>query len=294
MNIVIIGSLGHIGKPLTQELIRKENNVTVITRNAGKQTEIEQLGATAAVGSLSDVPFLTKALTDADAIFCMVPPGYAEPDQIAYYENTGATLKQAIIASGVKRVVHLSSYGAHLPSGNGIIAGSYRVEQAFNSIANIQLTHVRPTYFYYNLLAFIPMIKAAGFIGAVYGDTDQLTLVSPEDIAAAVAEELQKSGHIAALRYIASDQRSCNEIAQILGKAIGMPDLKWLILPKEDVLDSLKAHGLTEEFSEKLVELGEAIHTGKLNEDYNLHTPASGNIKLEDYAKEFAQAFGAK
>jgi uncharacterized protein YbjT (DUF2867 family) len=190
-------------------------------------------------------------------------------------------------------VVHLSSYGAHLPTGTGIIAGAYRVEQLLNTIQHIRLTHMRPTYFYYNLLGFIPMIKAAGFIGAVYGDTDLLPLVSTEDIAAAVAQELLKTENIVPIRYVGSDHRSCNEIAQVLGKAINKPDLKWLVLPKQDVLNSLKAHGLPDEFAGKLVELGEAIHTGKLKEDYNLHTPALGKIKLEEYAKEFAQAFFA-
>lgn len=43
------------------------------------------------------------------------------------------------------------------------------------------LGHIgRPlTYFYNNLFGFIPMIKAAGFIGAVYGEEDKLAMVSP-------------------------------------------------------------------------------------------------------------------
>lgn len=294
MNIVITGSLGHIGQPLTQALVKNRHSVTVISRSVDKQTAIEQLGATAAIGSLNDLTFLTKTFTGADAVFCMVPPSYNEPDQLAYYQNTGNTYKQAITASGVKRVVHLSSYGAHLPSGTGIITGAYYVEQTLNTISGIRLTHLRPTYFYYNLAAFIPMIKAAGFIGAVYGDTDQLTLVAPEDIAAAAAEELVQTENTAAVRYVASDSRSCNEIAQVLGKAIGKPDLQWRILPRADVLNGLKTNGVPDAFADKLVELGEAIHSGKLSEDYDVHTPSLGNIKLETYAQEFAQVFNAR
>jgi len=293
MKVIITGSLGHIGKPLSRALVQSGNSVTIISRNADKRSEIEQLGATAAVGSLTDVHFLASTLTGANAVFCMVPPSYGEPDQVAYYQNTGEAYRTAIVRSGIKRVVHLSSYGAHLPAGTGIIAGSYRVEQLLNTIQHIRLTHMRPTYFYYNLLNFIPMIKAAGFIGDVYGDTDLLPLVSPKDIAAAVAEELVKTGNTAFVRYVSSDHRSCNEIAQVLGEAINRPDLKWLVLPRQDVLNSLTAHGLPDEFAGKLVELGEGIHTGMLKEDYELHTPALGRVKLEEYAKEFAQAFFA-
>ncbi len=33
MNIVLTGSLGNIGKPLTQELVQKRHSVTVISSN---------------------------------------------------------------------------------------------------------------------------------------------------------------------------------------------------------------------------------------------------------------------
>jgi nucleoside-diphosphate-sugar epimerase len=57
MNIVITGSLGNIGKPLTIDLVRKGHTVTVITSKAERQSAIETLGAKAAVGSFLDVDF---------------------------------------------------------------------------------------------------------------------------------------------------------------------------------------------------------------------------------------------
>lgn len=294
MNIVITGSLGNIGSPLCKELIGKGHSVTVISSNEGKRNEIEMLGAVPAIGSLQDSNFLSEAFTNADAVFCMIPPSYTQPDQIAYYKSLGENYKKAILSTGVKRVVHLSSYGAHLPSGTGFIAGSYHVEQILNDMGNIRLTHLRPTSFYYNFLPFIPMIKAAGIIGAVYGGEDQLAMVSPGDIAEAVAEELTVTGNTQKIRYVASDDRSCNDIASVLGKAIGNPDLKWITLSPDEVRNNLIKNGLSEEYADKLVELGEAIHTGKLREDYDLHIPEPGKVKLEEYAEEFARIFNIK
>ena len=37
MKIVVTGSLGHIGKPLTEELVQKGHSVTVISSKAEKQ-----------------------------------------------------------------------------------------------------------------------------------------------------------------------------------------------------------------------------------------------------------------
>ena len=68
MKITITGSLGHISKPLTIELLQRGHEVVVISSNPEKQKEIEALGATAAIGSLEDVDFLVKNFTGADAV----------------------------------------------------------------------------------------------------------------------------------------------------------------------------------------------------------------------------------
>jgi uncharacterized protein YbjT (DUF2867 family) len=47
----------------------------------------------------------------------------------------GHNYKQAIQQSGVKRVVHLSSIGAHSDKGNGILAFHYNVENILRAIA---------------------------------------------------------------------------------------------------------------------------------------------------------------
>ncbi|MGN6492278.1 MAG: NmrA family NAD(P)-binding protein [Agriterribacter sp.] len=291
MNITITGSLGHIGRPLTMALVKAGHKVTVISSNENKEKEIEALGATAAVGRIDDAKFLTETFSSMDSAFCMIPPDYSQPDQVDYYARLASIYAKAIRNSGVKRIVHLSSYGAHLPSGTGFISGSHRTEQIFNGIPNIQLTLLRPTYFYYNLLHFVDMIKQAGFIAAVYGGEDKLSMVSPLDIAAAAAEELQVTDNVPHIRYVNSDERTCNEVAQILGKAIGIDDLKWYAFPQEKVLQSVLGTGMPENAAKNLVELGQALHTGKLTEDYVLHKPGFGKVKIEDYAIEFARIF---
>ena len=294
MNIVITGSLGHIGKPLTEELVQKGHHVTVISSKSEKQADIETLGAIAAVGSVEDTAFLTRVFTGANAVFCMIPPNFSAPDQVAYYSRIGDNYAQAIEQAGVKRVVHLSSYGAHLEKGTGFIVGSYHVENRLDSVADVAVTHIRPGYFYYNLYGFVGMIKAAGFMGANYGGDDKLALVSPVDIAAAVADELTSSATDRHVRYVASDDRTCSEIAQVLGKAIGKPDLTWVVISSEQMKAGLEANGVPASAAASLVELGSATHSGALRDDYDHHKPVMGKVKLEDFAPEFAAGFDQK
>lgn len=289
MKIIITGSLGNISKPLTQELVQNGHTVTVISSKAEKQTDIEALGATAAIGSLEDVPFLTATFSGADAVYCMTPPNYAEADMLAYYKRIGTKYAQAIQQSGVKRVIYLSSFGAHLDKGTGIILGSYYTEAILNELPAVDITYMRPTYFYYNLNTFIPMIKATGRIAANYGAEDRIVLVSPTDIATAVAEEIVRPG-ISKIRYVASDIKTGNEIAATLGAAIGKPDLKWELISDEQMKSGLEANGVPAALAAKLVEMGDSIHSGALAGDYYQHQPVMGKIKLSEFAKEFAHA----
>jgi uncharacterized protein YbjT (DUF2867 family) len=296
MKIIITGSLGHISQPLTKELVQKGHTVTVISSNPEKQKDIEALGAIAAIGSLEDINFITATFTGADAVYTMVPPNnYFDHNLnlLAYYRSLGHNYAAAVEKSGVKRVVNLSTIGAHLDHGSGILIGAHNVEHILNKLsAGVAITHMRPTSFYYNLYGYVDMIKSQGIIAANYGANDIIPWVSPIDIAAAVAEELVTPFTGQKVRYVASEELTCNEAAGILGKAIGKPDLKWITITSEQMLSDLEAAGMNPIIAAGLVEMYGSLHTGLLSEDYYSNRPAAmGKVKMVDFAIEFAAAF---
>lgn len=295
MKIALTGSLGNISKPMAISLINKKHEVTVISNSPSRSDEIITLGAIPAIGNLFDEAFLSKTFHGMDIVYTMIPPDFAAADPIGRYAQLGESFAAAIQHSGVKRVVHLSSWGADKPAGTGFIVGSYLVEQIFNKLEGISFTYLRPTSFYYNLFAYIDMIKYTGSIATNYGGDDKLVMVAPADIAIAAVEEMELAIPGKKIRYVASDERSCNEIASVLGNAIGLPDLTWKQISNDETLSKLKSHGMPEHIAAKLVELNESIHSGLIREDYDLHKPARmGSVKLEDFAKQFAQLYQSK
>ncbi len=295
MKIVITGSLGHISKPLTEQLVQQRHAVTVIGSNPEKQTAIEVLGANAAIGSLEDVVFLVKTFTGADAVYCMVPPNnYFDQnlDLIGYYRRLGNNYAQAIKQSGVKRVVNLSTIGGHLEKGSGILRGAHDVQNILNELpADVFITHMRPTSFFYNLYGYADMIKNAGCIMANYGTITKIPWVSPIDIADAVAEEIMMPFTGRKIRYVASEELSGAETATILGTAMGKPDLKWVLITNEQTLNGLVQAGMNKQIASGLVEMYSSLQSGLLSEDYFRNRPAvMGRVKLKDFAKEFAAA----
>lgn len=125
MNIVITGSLGNIGKPLTYQLLHRGHSITVISSKADRKNSIEDLGAKAAIGSIHDTDFLTLTFKGTDVVYLIEvidPADFFDPatDVIKSYSAIAANYKQAVTAANVKKVIHLSSIGAHTTEGNGV------------------------------------------------------------------------------------------------------------------------------------------------------------------------------
>jgi uncharacterized protein YbjT (DUF2867 family) len=317
MQLVVTGSLGNISAPLTQELVRQGHAVTVISSKPEKRGAIEALGARAAIGTIEDVAFLAATFAGAEGVYCMLPPfNYFDPalDVMAEARKLATAYTAAIRQAGVKRVVHLSSVGAHLAQGNGVLAFHHLAENIFRELpAEVSITHLRPVGFYTNLFNFKDMIKGEGLLGrflalrysglramltgktgiiaANYGAGDKLPWVSPVDIAAAAAEELTAPLAGRNVRYVASEELTCNEIASILGQAIGKPYLQWALMSDKQMQSGLEMFKVPKERAVGIVEMNAAMHSGLVDEDYYRHRPVLGKVKMADFAKEFAAVY---
>ena len=294
MKYIITGSLGNISKPVTQALVNAGHDVTVITSKQDNASAIEALRAKPAVGSVEDIDFLKKTFSGADAVYTMVPPNFGAAQWKKWIGSIGKNYADAIKATDVKYVVNLSSMGAHLNDGVGPVSGLHLAEEALNTLTGVNIKHLRPAYFYQNLFSNIGLIKNAGIIGSNFNVTDnKFGLVDPSDIAAVVIEallQLNFTGY--SVHYVVSDEVSTNAIANEIGRAIGKPDLAWISFTNEQAFDGMKQAGLSEEVAKNYVEMGEAVNTGIMYEDYWKNHPATlGKTKLKDFAKVFAAAY---
>lgn len=297
MKIATLGSLGHIGKPLVTELVNSGHDVTVVSSNPDRKKSIEELGAKAAIGSVMDNEFLDTTFSGKDAVYTMTPfaAGSYFDDR---FDVTGSLLKladaykAALEKSDVQKVVHLSSIGADKESGNGILSSYYPVEMTIKSLPEeIAITILRPVGFYYNLYGYLDSIRKQGVIATNYGGDGKWPWVSPLDIAQVAFEELTSGEKERKVRYVASDEVSCNEIASVLGNAIGKQDLKWILISDEQVLAGLTSSGMNPDVARGFVEMNAATRSGHIFEDYHRNQPVLGKVKIRDFAKEFALVY---
>ena len=135
------------------------------------------------------------------------------------------------------------------------------------------------------------MIRHAGILGGNYPAGARMVMVHPADIADKAAEKLQESFSGKNIMYVASEELTLAEVTGVLGKAIGKPDLPWVEFSDEQAADGMRQAGLPDDLARNYAEMGNAVKTGILFEDYDRNKPALSGRKFDAFALEFASGF---
>jgi uncharacterized protein YbjT (DUF2867 family) len=284
--IVITGATGNIGSKITSRLLSRGQKVRCIARTAGKLGRFT--GAEAAPGSLEDTAFLTRAFSGASAVFAMIPPSYAAPDFRAYQNTIGASIAKAIEKAGVEHVLNLSSQGAHLPDGTGLIKGLHDQEGRLDGLAGVNMLHMRPAYFMENLLSYADMIRKMNIIGsAIRGDL-AFAMIATKDIAEFAAERLLKRDFPGKSVRDLLGQRdlSMSEAAGIIARKVHRPGLRYVQVPYEEMEKALAGAGFSGDVGRLFTEMVRALNEGLLS-----GIPRSKDNTTGTTFEEFAEVF---
>jgi uncharacterized protein YbjT (DUF2867 family) len=290
MKITIIGSLGNVSRRLAEKLVAKGHQVTVVSHSNERIRDIKAINAIAAIGMVKDFSFLIQAFKGADAVYTMVPPDFTIPDYNKFAKMASRNYAKAIEQTGVKYVVNLSGSGSPV-AGVKPLEGYHNLEEDLDELSGINIVHLRPGRFYTNFYSSIGMIKQQGIIGNNFEDTVDVVMSHPHDIADAGFEALDsltfKGRNV---KYIVSDKKNGKEIAQILGNAIGKPDLRWVRFSDEQLLNALVQNGYSKQVAQNyLVDSGIALREGVMDKHFQQYNyEVFGRINLESFAKEFA------
>jgi uncharacterized protein YbjT (DUF2867 family) len=292
---VITGATGNIGSKTADILMEKGEKVRVVGRSADRLRQFANRGAETAVGNLKDTAFATRAFSGADAVFTMIPPDLTATDFRAYQNEIGASLATAIARSGVGYVINLSSQGADLPGGTGPIMGLRDQEERLNRLEEVNILHLRPTYFMENLLMNIPLINRFGFAGsAVRGDL-KFAMIATRDIAACVADRLVNRDFEGSSVWDLLGQRdiSLNEAFAVIGREIDRPELNYVQFGYEEAAKEMREMGVSSDFARLFVEMSKALNEGFFAVGRPRTPQNSTPTSIEEFAATFAEAYYA-
>jgi uncharacterized protein YbjT (DUF2867 family) len=291
--IVVTGATGKIGSRITSNLLSRIKKVRCIARAPEELQQFTTRGAEASVGSLDDISFLTKAFSDAEVVFTMIPPNYSAPNFRVYQNKVGASIAEAIEKSGVNYVVNLSSQGAHLPDRTGPIKGLHDQEERLNRLKDVNILHMRPAYFMENLLMYIPMIKNMNIAGSAINGDQKFAMIATKDIAASATEHLIKRDFVEkSIRdFLGQRDLSLGEAISIIGKKINKPDLKYVQFSYEDAKKGLVGAGLSEDMSNLFIEMSRALNEGLFAVNIPRTEENTTATSIEEFADTFAKIY---
>jgi uncharacterized protein YbjT (DUF2867 family) len=290
----VLGATGNIGSVITKKLLEKGEKVRVVGRNAARLEQFVHKGAEAFVADIKDSEALTKALTGVRGAFLLLPPGMTSPDYRAEQELESNAISTAVKNGGLQYAVNLSSIGAQAPAGTGPILGLHDAERKLNAVERLNVLHLRPAYFMENHFSAIQMIQMMGIYGGALKPDLKIPMIATRDIGAYAAERLLKldfSGK-QTQELLGERDLSMTEVAAVISRGIGKPDLRYVQFSYEQVEQTLVQMGLSAKTAAYLIEMFQGFNNGIVT-GLELRTAANTTpTSIETFVKEvFAPAY---
>jgi len=293
--VAVMGATGHTGGRIARLLLKSGAKVRAIGRNAAKLAALESAGAEVFAGDACDPAFLAEAFRGADAVYTLLATDRQALDYAARQNEEGEAIAQAIRASGVRHVVALSSLGAELSAGTGVIAGLHAQEERLRQLAGTHLLLLRPVSFFENLFDALGMVKEAGMLADSVAPDLAFPMIAADDIAAVAAKALLAHDWtgVAVRELLGQRDLSHAEIARILGERIGRPLLPYVRLSEADMAGALVEASLSPSFAGLYVEMTRSFNAGLAKPQAGRNAGNTTPTRFEDFAAEWAKAYDA-
>jgi uncharacterized protein YbjT (DUF2867 family) len=261
---VVLGASGNTGHVVARNLLARQQKVRVVGRNAARLQPHAAQGAEIFLGDVTDAAALTKAFHHADSAYVMIPSNHTINDPLAYEERVSDAIAAAVKNTGIKNVVSLSGFGADKTKGTGPVIGLHNLEQKLNQIDTANVLHLRAGYFMENTLPQVGAIRMAGSaVGPVRPDL-KLPMIATRDIGAAAADALLRLAFRGKQTHELLGQRDLDytEVAAIIGKAIGKPDLGYVHAPDDQIRAAMVQMGMSDAMAGLILEMTAALNSG--------------------------------
>ncbi len=254
MSIVVTTPTGNIGSCVVRLLLQAGVRPTLIARNPSKISAEVQALSDVRQGDQTDVASIVAATKGASTLFWLNSPAHGSSDPIGDYRKLGENAATAVRENGIGRVVFLSSIGAELRHGAGVVDGLGQSEEILNA-TDASIVHLRPGFFFENYLGQLDPLRNGVLPVPVLAET-AFPQVATRDIGDVVAARLLDASwsgrHTQGIH--GPKDLSFGEAASILSEATGRK-IEFVPVPDEAFLAALQGAGLTESYAKELLQL---------------------------------------
>lgn len=286
---VVLGASGNTGHVAAQALLSKGEKVRVVGRNADHLQFLAANGAEVSVSDVTDAAALTKVFEGAESAYVMIPPNPKSDNVPAFQEKVSDAITKSLQDAGVRYIVLLSSIGADKPSGTGPVVGLHNFEEKLNRIVDANVLHLRAGYFMENTLPQAAIIRTMGAAAGPLRPDLKVPMIASCDIGKAAAAHMLKRDFQGKQTRELHGQRDLdyNEVAGILGKAIGKPDLKYIQAPDDQIRGGMVQMGMSENLAGLILEMAGALNSGYMRALEPRTAKNTSGTSYEDFVTQF-------
>jgi len=288
--LVMMGATGQVGGAALEALNRRGVTVRAIARDLERARPLAVSGIETVRGEATDTASLIAAFKGAEAAFVMLVPSMQAADVLAESLAAAQSIALAIRAAGVPHVVALSSAGADLAEGNGIVRTLHDFERALAGAAP-SLVVLRPGDFMENWAAMLPAARAAGVLPSAKLPLDGAAeTVSALDVGRAVAELLLDPRPGTRVVNLAGPKDySPADAAAAVSELLGRPVMA-VPSSRDETIASLQAAGASADYAAKLADLTDAVNAGRLRLEAGDGEMRRGTVTLKEALQRLVSA----
>jgi uncharacterized protein YbjT (DUF2867 family) len=177
------------------------------------------------------------------------------------------------------------------------VVGLYNLEQKLNRINGLNVLHLRPGYFMENTLPQVGAIHMTGNVVGPLRPDLKIPVIATRDIGVVAADALLRLDFRGSETQELLGQRDLDykEIAAIIGKAIGKPELRYIQLPNEQTKEAMVRMGMSENVVGLILEMAGALNSGHMRALEPRSARNSTPTSYETFvAEEFVPAYKQK
>ena len=258
----VVGSTGQVGGAVVRTLRAKGCEVRALLRDKAKGGALEALGAELYIASVEDAAHLEMSFEEVEGAFVMTPPLLDAQNPRLEHTMAIAAIVHALQASHVPKVVFLSSIGAQLEQGTGLILKAHDMEGALLPIG-MPAAAIRAASFMENIRPLLPHTRETGKWPTPYENFDRpAPLVAAEDIGKLAAQLLTEPWEAKRIVELEGPRPySINEAASILSKAFNRP-VQAETVPTDQRIPMFEQFGMTPAAAADMAEMADGFNSG--------------------------------
>lgn len=205
--VAVIGATGFVGTQVVNELANRGYKVEAIVRDASKVQQNENVSAKSV--DVKNVDELAEALKGNDAVISAFNAGWTNPNLYNDFLNGSVNIENAVEKSGVKRFITVGGAGSLFIDGNQLVdgpdfpedykAGATAARDYLNKIKEnktLDWTFFSPAIEMHQGTAGVRTGKYRTALENPVFDENGRSVLSVEDVAVALVDELEQNNHI--------------------------------------------------------------------------------------------------